>query len=71
MSTAGSSSRFDWGTVRKLTFEQARQEQRDEAAHMTMPQRLAAMTELNRRVFVIAPEPANDPATAFFVRRPH
>ncbi len=63
--------RVDWGPVRKLSFEQARQEQRDEAASMSMQQRLQAMTELNRRAFVIAPEPARDPAAAFFVRRPH
>ncbi|GAA3751222.1 hypothetical protein GCM10022270_07020 [Terriglobus aquaticus] len=59
-----------WGIARKVSWEQARQEQRDEARRMSIAERLALMTELNRQAFVIAPEPARDPAAAYFVRRP-
>jgi DNA-binding transcriptional regulator/RsmH inhibitor MraZ len=59
-----------WGTARKLSFAEARQEQRDEAARMSIPERLALMTELNRRAFVIAREEVRDPNAAYFVRRP-
>lgn len=36
---------------RKLTHDQARQEQLDYAATLTVPQRLQAMTELNQRMY--------------------
>jgi len=40
----------NWSTPRRLTHEEARQEQRDYASKLTIPERLAAMTALNERM---------------------
>lgn len=41
---------IDWTPLRRLTHEEARQEQRDYASKLTIPERIAAMTALNERM---------------------
>lgn len=56
-----------------VTWEQDRQELREEAARMTMAQRLEAATDLNRRWYkvrgVFAHESSREVRVASFVRR--
>lgn len=40
----------NFAVPRRLTHEEARQEQRDYASKLTIPERLAAMTALNERM---------------------
>jgi hypothetical protein len=42
-----------WAAPRKLTHEQARQEQRIASSRMSVAERLAAMTELTRRMYAM------------------
>ena len=59
-----------WGKAQRVTWQQDQEDERSYWADKTIPERLAAMVELNQRSFSLNDPELNDGPAARLVRRP-